>query len=477
MIVSVILCTLSWITAGILLHKDVKRNGTQMRKPWFEKLADGLLSCSGVTKLFSLQVKQYVRQLCPTKEIQEACRQYYREKWIFILKIWFVGIHLVAVLSVSEQAESVLKEGNILQRGNFGEEKQTITLEVKKAGQSEDRGVEIPYDVSARTYTPEKIQEFTNRFLTEYEMLICGENTSLQEVKTNLILRESYEGYPMDFSWESSDYSILDDDGTIYQEELKEPVLVTLKMEITYGEAVCENCVTVRICPKEETEEEKWKKEILTAVQNADSAQKYTDTLRLPEQIEGKDVSYNIPQETSAGYFLFLLFLIVPLMYFAKDKDLKKATEEKKKRLSLKYPEFVSKFQLLLGAGMTVRNIVRKLSEDSSLGEDLRKELELLARDMKNGLSDKDALDRFGKRTNHPRYMKFAALLTQNLKKGTGDLMQQISEEAGEAFVLRKTHAKQLGEEAGTKLLAPMILMLAIVMAVLMIPAFLSFQI
>ena len=47
--------------------------------------------------------------------------------------------------------------------------------------------------------------------------------------------------------------------------------------------------------------------------------------------------------------------------------------------------------------------------------------------------------------------------------------------EALEAWDERKRKARILGETAATKLLFPMLLMLAVVMAVIMIPAFLSF--
>lgn len=52
-----------------------------------------------------------------------------------------------------------------------------------------------------------------------------------------------------------------------------------------------------------------------------------------------------------------------------------------------------------------------------------------------------------------------------------------LEQEAEEAFEERKNSAKKLGEEAGTKLLFPMLLMLGIVIAIIMVPALLSFQI
>ena len=52
-----------------------------------------------------------------------------------------------------------------------------------------------------------------------------------------------------------------------------------------------------------------------------------------------------------------------------------------------------------------------------------------------------------------------------------------LEEEAAEAFEERKADARKLGEEAGTKLLLPMGIMLIVVMIIVIVPAFLSFQI
>ena len=49
--------------------------------------------------------------------------------------------------------------------------------------------------------------------------------------------------------------------------------------------------------------------------------------------------------------------------------------------------------------------------------------------------------------------------------------------EALQAFENRKARAKKLGEEAGTKLLIPMFIMFAVVLVMIMIPAFLTMQI
>ncbi|MBO6000030.1 MAG: hypothetical protein J6P87_10115 [Lachnospiraceae bacterium] len=75
------------------------------------------------------------------------------------------------------------------------------------------------------------------------------------------------------------------------------------------------------------------------------------------------------------------------------------------------------------------------------------------------------------------QYSKLAALLSQNLRKGGGVLIRSLEEEAQTAFEERKNIARQLGEEAGTKLLFPMVLMLAVTMVMIIIPVYLGMEI
>ena len=67
--------------------------------------------------------------------------------------------------------------------------------------------------------------------------------------------------------------------------------------------------------------------------------------------------------------------------------------------------------------------------------------------------------------------------MSQNLRKGMKGLTQMLKLESIQAFEERKARAKKLGEEAGTKLLFPMFLMLAVVLIIVIVPAFMSLQI
>ena len=70
--------------------------------------------------------------------------------------------------------------------------------------------------------------------------------------------------------------------------------------------------------------------------------------------------------------------------------------------------------------------------------------------------------------------MKFSSLLTQNLRKGSADMLRLLEQEAQDAFQKRKEQAKEAGEKAGTKMLFPMMLMLLIVFVMILYAAFRS---
>ena len=74
------------------------------------------------------------------------------------------------------------------------------------------------------------------------------------------------------------------------------------------------------------------------------------------------------------------------------------------------------------------------------------------------------------------RYGKLGTLLSQNLQKGNAGITEALEAESKDAFEDRKADARRAGEEAGTKLLLPMGIMLLVVMMIVILPAFMSFS-
>ena len=95
-------------------------------------------------------------------------------------------------------------------------------------------------------------------------------------------------------------------------------------------------------------------------------------------------------------------------------------------------------------------------------------------REMETGTGEAAAYERFGRRCGLPGYVKLGSLLTTSVRKGNTDLRRTLEKEAALSMEERKNLALSEGERAGTRMLFPMIIMLGVVIAILIVPAFIS---
>ena len=93
-------------------------------------------------------------------------------------------------------------------------------------------------------------------------------------------------------------------------------------------------------------------------------------------------------------------------------------------------------------------------------------------RELRSGVSEGRSYEHFGRRTGLQEYVRLSTLLMQNLKRGNSALLERLREEADKAWEEQLQQGRRMGEEAGTKLLVPMVMMLAVVMVMIMVPAF-----
>jgi hypothetical protein len=160
----------------------------------------------------------------------------------------------------------------------------------------------------------------------------------------------------------------------------------------------------------------------------------------------------------------------------------KKQAKQRKEEFIREYPGMISKFTMLLATGTTVKNAWEKIVQNYEVQREqigtqaVYEEMLLTYREMQSGVSELEAYDKFGKRCGVALYIKFGAMLTQNLRKGSKGISDLLQMEAIQSFENRKSAAKRLGEEAGTKLLMPMLGMLLVVLVMVMVPAFLTMQ-
>jgi len=212
-------------------------------------------------------------------------------------------------------------------------------------------------------------------------------------------------------------------------------------------------------------------------VERAAVGSEQAEVVELPAEVAGKKVEYYRLAEKSWWKIIVLGAMAAVAYVLSGRQKAQKERENREKELQLAYAPIITKFTLLIGAGVTIKGAWEKLVSDYKKGTKKNSAYEEMIKvynEMQNGLSEGQAYVTFGKRCKLSSYVKFGNLLEQNLRKGTKGLMERLEHEVWEAFEERKALAYRLGDEASTKLLFPMVLSLGIVIAFCVVPAFLN---
>lgn len=426
---------------------------------------------------YSKQVKENLEKLFPF-EGQEREQEHYVKKIRLSLFLGLAGLFAAAGMCVSEHLQPPVK-GNEIARQDYGGAAENVPLEVLVDG---GERYQFDLEISGRVYSKEQLEKLCEDAEKELERAILGENESLEHVERDLTLVTELSGYPFEITWESGDYSVIDGEGKLQTADIsKEGEQVGLNAVFTCEDFRAEYLFHVQIYPETMTGKEIQKQNIFEAVKKAEKESREEETVLLPSEIQGKKLTWRSGRKPTWTSILPGAVCAALLVYFLRDEELKKEVKKREKQLVLTYPEMVSKLSIYLGAGMTLKTAWEKICADYVKGKTERgknsvyEEMNIACQEMRSGLSEAAAYERFGRRCGIQLYSKFSTLLTQNLRKGSVKLGPLLKEESRIAFEERKNAAKKAGEEAGTKLLLPMMMMLCVVMVMILLPAFMTF--
>lgn len=429
-------------------------------------------------ELYNRQLEEKFRILQPSVAVSKQVNDHYVVQYSLIFMVVFLGNLLCLGAWISAHSNPLLINGNSIARNPNGEGEIPIELSAQIDGEETEI---FDYLVEERVYTEQETEALYQQAVASLEDAIRGENESLEDVRKDLQLITALEGYPFEISWESSNYALVNVDGTVDNRDLTEGEIVTLTVHFRYEEQTRDYQLYVKVNPVIYTDKELLRKQMEELMGMQAEKTKHEETMVLPENLGEKRIIWQEIIEDSSGYFLVLILITAGVLYWGRSRDLDQKLERRKRELLMDYPEIVNKLALYMGAGMTIRNAFFKMGEDYKKQSDRRKryvyeEIVMVCYELQSGRSEAEAYDHLGKRCQVQAYMKLSALLSQNIRKGSNDLLQMLRQEADNAFAERKGLAKKLGEEAGTKLLLPMMMMLCIVMVIIMIPAYFSFM-
>ncbi len=421
-------------------------------------------------------VKDRLQRLNPGKDEKELVRSFYQKKFRVAGLAIGLGIILGVFLFISDHInKKISAEGEILRESYEGS-----AIEIPATVHSSRYGeVDVDIVVDRQTYTGEELEEIFDQAEIWLDRVILGDNRDLGSVRKDLVFPAFYEDTEIAIQYTSSNYGLINGSGKVKNEELEKEEQLVIKAEFSYGDAIREREYAITVYPPFLTQEEIFKKNLTDTIFDENIRQKEKEVFLLPDQIGEEQVVFREKGNKRFLYVICLGILCAVFLYKGMDRDLDKLYERRKQQLIFCYPEFVSKLALLTGAGMSVTGAVRRIYADreDQKEEPLYEELGIFIRELDNGILEERALENMGKRSGLIQYRKFCSLLCANMKKGSVNLKNLLEKEAEEAFTDHQIQIKKLGEEAGTKLLLPMIMMLAVVMVIIMVPAFMSYQI
>lgn len=383
----------------------------------------------------------------------------------------------------AEEAGGTLQEEGTLPRNGAGEGayEENLQLDAGDLLDKYDYTVTVPEQV----LTVAEERKLLEQAKAEIEAEFLGENKSFSEVQKKVVVREAYQGELVEAEWEFDKAEIVDYNGEIIGEELpEEGILVQAAVELTCGMSGCCYEFLFLVKPPVLSEREQLLKEISDYL-TAQVARPGEKKLALPQNIGGKTLQWSEKKEHLPEKILALGFAIaaaIPLIGVSKRQEAKKKREE---QLLIEYPDMVSKLALLMGAGMTLFGAWKKIASEYEIKRKNHSVLERISceemlytcHEVEGGIGEGRAYERFGERCGVARYRKLGNTLSQNLRKGNRGLLDLLESEVDDAFEERKSIARKYGEEAGTKLLFPMMIMLVMIMVLLLVPAILAFQV
>ncbi len=429
---------------------------------------------------FQQKIEFELARINPGINSKKIIYEYYLSKLSICLKVVSAGGILILIYVCNTSANGILIDRQYIERASVGDGDRNIILDAQIG---EEKIENISIQVKEKELSDREAEILLEEAAKELPNKILGENESLYKVSKPLMLMNVWEDEPISILWESSDYGVIREDGSIGEEEIPEyGIEVELTATLSYMEKEKVQSIIVTVIPITLTGKEKLEKDLKQKIIQSQKESNASDYLTLPDSMNDIPILWKESKTGMIGGLILLVIAAGIAVLKGMDKDLHKKYEERNRALLLEYSGFVSKLQLLISSGMSVRGAFIRLGKDyqnkrNQGGERtyVYEELLLALRKMENGMSETEAYDYFSKRCDMPCYRKLISIILQNLKKGAEGMEESLMNETKIAFEERKQTARKMGEEAGTKLLFPMMMIMGMILVIVLLPAYFSF--
>lgn len=412
--------------------------------------------------------------------IERETEQFFMKQGRIILAEVVIGIILLIILIFSMIFSP---KYIVFERNPFGQGMKEIQVSLKKDKENK----KINYKLSEQELSDKQIRKIYKQFFKELKRKVAGKNTGLNKVTTSLSLPENIEGYPFEIAYEFLEDGYIFLDGTLNKKEQNK--LKNGESHITY--------ITVKASYKQYEEIRKYKIQIFSKpdtfrhnkfykveqyLKKKEQKSRYGEKIRIPTTYKGIQIGTGQNGVGSMGLIILFITigLLIPLHNYMKLREMGDKCQIEAER---DFPVIVHLLTLYMGAGLSFFSAVRRISNNYQRQKKQSKQkkyaferIMLMEQQMNNGISQKEACHNWGMQFRTDSYQKLSLILIQSFTKGAKEAAVLMETEEKEAFRKRVDRARKEGEEAATRLLFPMILLLSEVMLLVMYPALIRFQ-
>lgn len=402
-----------------------------------------------------------------------------KEKLETMLLCFALGLLLFPIAESALSGEEQLAAIQRLERPEKGEGSSSYTLQAEI--QNQENAEQVKVELQERQYTEQEEMQLLKLAEEEINQIILGENASADEVRGRVELPSELQNGEVTVQWIQNPQGYLDGDGNIVADLPEKGQILALTAMLSCGEREQIYETALHLFPQIRTEEEQLKYDLNQALKNAQEKSREKKTLELPQEVDGRDVVWTQSQVSLTGICLAGILIMAAAGYLGKAQEHKKMEEQRRRQLILDYPDVVFKLGMLLNAGLTIQNAFVRIAEEYQEMKEQSgirwayEEMVAACNEMRSGIAEARAYERFGRRCEQTCYVRLGTILSGGLQKSSEGMTELLLNEAEEAMEDRRQLAKKMGEEAGTRLLFPMILMLLVVLVILIVPAVLSF--
>lgn len=394
-----------------------------------------------------------------------------------VLLFW--GLIILTLLTVGFAACRFMGTDTLtFERNSFGEGEKEVSVILQKGKQEREHSLTL----GEQELSPSEEQVLRKTFFQELETQMVGANVSLQKVSQKLCFEDSLAGWPFHITYTPEDAQYLLLDGSLGEKSTAlrkgETICTAISVTAEYNSYTWSHNFEVTLVKKEV----KQASPFADAVRDLKEAEKETrkeKVYTVPSLAEG--VSVERKEGISLPVLLMFGITVLVLVTFRDVSEIKNRERTCRKETLRDFPVIVHLLALYMGAGLSFPSAINRISIDYRSRADGRKTYafeELLRMDacLKLGEGQQEACMRWGRRFKESVYQKLSLTLLQVMAKGTREGRILMTHMEQEAFRQRIDQAKKEGEEASTKLLFPMIILLGMVMILVMFPAIVRFQ-